>query len=177
MRIPRRKLGGLRKRVERPESVRGNDGPIHMTEHGLALLRGKLAQLKRALPDLIAEAQRTAAYGDRSDNAEYKDAKSTLRRTHGRIFTIEDQMKRVVIIKSGAGASSKVVLGSTVVLETEGGPKRIFRILGPYETNPTMGRISYQSPLGAALMNHITGDTITIQTLSGSKKYRILEIK
>ena len=151
--------------------------PVYLTEEGFKRLREKLARLKRALPEFINEAQRTAAFGDRSDNAEYKDAKSTLRRTHRQILSIENQIKRVVIINSGPNASSTVQLGSTIVLEQDDGTRKTFQILGSHETNPDKGRISYKSPLGAALMNHAQGDIVTIQTKSGSQKYRILEIR
>lgn len=162
--------------------------PVYLTEEGLRRLKEKLARLKRVLPDFIAEAQRTAEYGDRSDNAEYKEAKSILRRTHRQILSINDQIKRVVIIKSGTNASGTVQLGSIVVLEAEDGTQSTFLILGSRETNPAKGRISNQSPLGAALINHSKGDIVTIHLpppMSGgrlgaegdSRKYRIIEIR
>jgi len=152
------------------------DESIHLTEEGLAHLKEKLARLKRALPNLVAETQRTAAFGDRSDNAEYKLAKSSLRRANWQILSIEDQLKRVTPITAGPDASGRVRIGSMVVLETDGA-ERTFRILGSHETDPARGRISYQSPLGAALMGRAKGDTVTIQTASGSRIYRILEIR
>ena len=150
--------------------------PFHITEEGPNRLREKFARLKRALPDRIEEARRTAAYGDRSENDEYKTAKAALRRTNWQILSIEDQIKRAVIIKSGPGASGTIQIGSTVVLGVSGA-KKIFQILGPHETDPAKGRISYQSPLGAALLNHGKGDTIVIQIGGGSRTYRILEIR
>src|SRR3990172_3718840 len=143
-----------------------DDSPIHLTEEGLARMREELARLKRALPERIAEAQRTAAFGDRSDNAEYKDAKGTLRRTNYRIFELEDQLKRVVIIVTGVNSQGTVQLGSTVVLETNDGQKT-YEIVGPRETDPADGRISHVSPLGAALMNRKKGDSVTIQPRVG----------
>ena len=157
-----------------------DDSPIHLTEEGLARMREELARLKRALPERIAEAQRTAAFGDRSDNAEYKDAKGTLRRTNYRIFELEDQLKRVVIIVTGVNSQGTVQLGSTVVLETNDGQKT-YEIVGPRETDPADGRISHVSPLGAALMNRKKGDSVTIQPRAGGgngpQTYRILEIR
>lgn len=164
------------KKRKSDEFKKRDDGPVYLTEEGFKSLQEKLERLKRALPDFINETQRTAAYGDRSDNAEYKEAKSILRRTHWKILSIQDQIKRVVIIAPGSNVSGAVQLGSTVVLETDGA-RKTFQILGSHEANPAKGRISHQSPLGATLMNHIKGDTITIQTVSGSKKYRILEIQ
>lgn len=167
--ISRRKSDELTKQ-------RGNTGPIHLTKDGFERMKGQLACLKKSMPELISEAQRTAAYGDRSDNAEYKEAKSSLRRAQGRIFNLEDQLKRVVVIEPDKNISGTVQLGSTVVLEV-GGKQKTFQILGPHETDPANGRISYKSPLGAALMNRAKGNTVTIRTESGAKIYRIVEIR
>jgi len=167
MQIPRRKSEELRRKVQ---------GPLHITEEGLNRLREKLERLKGVLPEYIGETQRAAAFGDRSDNAEYKEAKSRLTRTHWQILITEDQIKRAVIISPDKNISNLIQLGSTVVLEING-KQKTFQILGAHETNPTLGRISFQAPLGAALMNRKKGDTVTIKTPSGSKEYTILEIK
>lgn len=161
----------MHKRIFKKE----DDEPIPLTGDGLKHLRERMASLKRALPDLIAEAQRTAAYGDRSDNAEYKEAKSTLRRTQGQIFRIEDQLKRIEVIKRPAHAPNTIQLGSMAVLETEG-KEKTYEILGPHETDPARGRISNKSPLGAALMGRAKGDIVMIETENGSRTYRILAI-
>ncbi|MDP3729765.1 MAG: GreA/GreB family elongation factor [bacterium] len=152
-----------------------DEGPIYLTPEGLEHLHERLIRLKKALPDYIEETRRTAAYGDRSDNAEYKEAKSILRRTHRQILSIEDRIKRVVTIVSDKNKKGVVQLGSTVLLESKG-MQSTFRILGPHETDPAKGRISHQSPLGAALMNHTEGDIVTIQTPHGTKEYRIIKI-
>jgi transcription elongation factor GreA len=153
-----------------------DDGPVYITEEGLEHRRERLARLKSALPDLIAEAGRTAAYGDRSENDEYKEAKSILRRTHRQILSIEDQLKRAITVESGRNAKGIVQLGSTVLLKLNGGARHTFQILGPHETNPGKGRISHQSPLGAMLINHKEGDIVAIQTANGIKEYQIVEI-
>ncbi len=181
--------------MRKADELRKRDhGPVYLTEEGFKQLEEKLARLKLALPGLIEETQRTAAYGDRSENAEYKEAKSTLRRTNWQILSIQDQIKRVAIIALGPNTSHRVELGSTVVLKAEGpesfgdtqdlrysrgtdGTEKIFQILGSRETDPARGRISHQSPLGAALIGHAKGDIVTIQTGSGSRTYHILEIR
>lgn len=148
--------------------------PIPLTPRGIERLHERLIRLKAALPEYIAEAARTAAEGDRSDNDAYKQSKALLRRTHRQIFTIEDQLKRVVPIKQGPDASGTVQLGSTVVLE--GPARKTFEIVGPFETSPARGRISHESPLGAALIGRSQGETVTIKTPKGVQKYRIEEI-
>jgi len=164
------------KKRQSDEMKKRDDGPIHITEEGFRRLQERLDRLKASMPNFINETRRTAAFGDRSDNAEYKDAKSTLRRTQRQILSTENQIKRAVIIASGPSTSGRIQLGSTVVLGINGGQKT-FQILGSHETNPALGRISFNSPLGAALMNHAAGDIVTVQAGSGSKEYKILEIR
>ncbi|MBI5147647.1 MAG: GreA/GreB family elongation factor [Parcubacteria group bacterium] len=167
MQFPRRRSEKLSKR---------DDGPVYLTKDGLGRLEEKLAHFKRILPALIEETQRAAAYGDRSENDEYKEAKSALRRANWQILSIQDQIKRVVVINSGRNASGKVELGSTVLLAIDG-TEKAFEIVGSPETDPSRGRISHGSPLGAALIGHKVGDTATIQTGNGAKTYRIIGIR
>lgn len=148
------------------------EGPLYLTAEGLDRLREELARLRRALPDLAAEAARTAAYGDRSDNAEYKDAKARLRRANFRVLEIEEDLKRVVLIHSGV-AGGVVGLGATVELESDG-VVFVFEIVGPAETNPSRGRISHVSPLGAELIGKKEGASVTLPT---GKTYRIRDVR
>jgi transcription elongation GreA/GreB family factor len=151
--------------------------PIYLTPEGHLRLQHKLARLKRELPAFIEETARTAAYGDRSDNAEYKEAKSTLRRTQRQIWTIEDQLKRVRRIEPGLNAAGTVHLGSAVMLKFPDGTQRILEIVGSFETDPSKGRISHLSPLGAAVIGRTAGETISLHTKNGARKYRILEVR
>lgn len=152
-----------------------DDGPIYITQEALKNLHEKLLRLKKSLPPLISETQRTAAYGDRSDNAEYKEVKSTLRRTHGQILRTANQIKRAVIIKSGPGASGTVDIGSTVKLEAAG-KIREFQILGSHESDPLKGKISNESPLGKILIGKKTGEIVSVQVKNGRQEYKILKI-
>ena len=166
MQIPRRKSEELRRK---------DKGPLYITAEGLTRLREKLLRLKKSLPDLIEETARTAAYGDRSENAEYKDAKANLRRANRQILYTEEEIRQAIVIAPQPNGSGTIELGSTVVLETNHGEK-IFQIVGPHETNPAHGRISHLSPLGVALMHHRKGDVVTLETTRGSSSYRIREI-
>jgi transcription elongation GreA/GreB family factor len=161
---------------------RDEDGkPVYLTPAGIESLQGELARLKKRLPDAAGEAARTAAYGDRSDNAEYKQAKGALRRMHYRIFEIETQLKHAVAIGTTPNTAGTIQLGSTVILEVNGSGapalKKTFQILGPQETDPARGRISHLSPLGAALIGHANGDIVEVKTGNGLQTYRIVEIR
>jgi len=153
-----------------------NNESVHLTPEGIKRLEARLARLKASLPAVIEEAARTAAYGDRSDNAEYKEAKGILRRTHGQIFHIEDQLRRAVAIPAGVGAEGTIQLGSTVKLSTADSEIKTFRIVGPSETDPTRGRISHTSPLGAALIGNRIGDNVSVTTPNGVKIYKIVNV-
>jgi transcription elongation GreA/GreB family factor len=160
----------------KPNESRDSDGePVYLTPEGIEKLQNELARLKARLPVAAEETARTAAYGDRSDNAEYKQAKGTLRRMHYRIFEIETQLKHAVAIKVDAKKAGVIQLGSTVYLEVNGKEKK-FQIVGPDETDPPRGRISYLSPLGAALLKHKKDDVVEIKTAAGVQEYRILKI-
>ncbi|HUC01778.1 MAG TPA: GreA/GreB family elongation factor [Candidatus Paceibacterota bacterium] len=167
MNIPRRRWS------QRPPP---NNDPVYLTPEGVERLRARLERLKASLPAAIDEAARTGAFGDRSDNAEYKEAKSILRRTKGQILNLEDQLKRVVEIPSGADMTGAVRLGTTVRLRATNGAVTTYRIVGPSETDPGHGRISHISPLGAALVGHRVGDPIVVKSPKGTQEYSIIDV-
>ena len=170
-------MGHSKFKMARPRVTERNEEPIYFSAKRIEEMYEKLARLKKSIPDLAGEAARTAAYGDRSDNAEYKQAKGALRFTHREIFRIENDLKRAVAIQPGLNAEGTIHLGSVVTLREENGKDRQFEILGPQETDPGKGRISDQSPLGKALMSHAKGDIVAIETGAGTRRYTILEVK
>lgn len=150
----------MRLPIRRSEKLKTNneDGPFYITEDGLDKLRRKLERIGATdLPQAIADTRTTAEQGDFSENAEYQEAKARMRRLHGQVARLKDQIKRAVVIESSA--SDTVQLGSTVVLE-KNETERTFRIVGSHEADPARGRISHVSPLGAALMGRKVGETV-----------------
>ena len=161
----------------RSEQYRRSDtGSVYLTAEGVRQLHEKLAVLQRGLPALIAEVMRTKENGDLSENFEYQDAKHTLRRTHGNVASIKARIARAIIIKKDAHPSGIVAIGSTVVVETSE-KRTTYEILGSHESDPSHGRISDRSPLGTLLLGHSAGDTVTLTTKTGSRAYRILEVR
>ncbi len=150
-------------------------GPLHMTEDGLRRLKETLVDLeKKQLPQAQEDTRRTGEFGDFSENAEYQEAKGRMRSLHTRILSLKDKIKRAVVIKKTKG--DRVALGSTVILEING-QQKTYQIVGPHETNPTHGRISHISPLGAALIGHAVGDRISVRTANGEVFYQIIAIQ
>jgi transcription elongation factor GreA len=154
----------------------GDGTPLHLTAEGLKQLKEKRDRITRNMPALIEETQRTAAYGDRSDNAEYKAAKGALRHANIQLMTIEEQLTRAVVIPEGKNATGVVRLGSTVTVESENGTRNTFQILGSHETNPGAGKISNQSPLGAAFIGKRVGDVVNVKLASGMQEYKVVKV-
>ena len=148
---------------------------VYLTPEGIERLHEKLIRLKKSIVDLAAEAKRTADFGDRSENFEYKQAKGALRGAHRKIALIEDQLKRAVPIKPNT--TGIIQLGSTVTLELSDGTQKSFSIVGPMETDPAKNRISHESPLGSALLKHKKGDSVTIQAGQANRTYRIIDVQ
>lgn len=166
MRLPIRKSERLK--------IHKDDGPLHLTVAGLQKLKNELTDIKsKQLPQAIEDVKRTAEFGDFSENAEYQEAKSRMRRLHEHVMRLEDQIKRAVLIKKSQ--SQTVQLGSNVVVEIEN-QKKTLEIVGPHEANPLRGRISNISPLGSVLIGKSLGDAVTVTTQHGEKIYTICKI-
>lgn len=150
MQVPKRKPGIYTNQESDP----------HLTSAKLDELKRELQRLKTiSRPQAIAETKRLAEMGDFSENAEYQIAKGRLRGINNRIDELIDQIDRAVVIVADT-ASGVIAIGHTVTVEIDG-VKKSFHILGPTESNPQAGIISYQSPLGAALVGKRVGDTFS----------------
>ncbi len=144
-----------------------------ITNEGRQELEAELDELKGrrgAIADKIAEAR---DYGDLSENAEYDAAREEQGLVESRIAEIEDILLNAELIKSTK--SSHVGLGSKVELKT-GSKTVVYNVVGPVEADPLEGKISNESPIGAALMGKKVGDKATITTPKGEITYEIVAI-
>jgi transcription elongation factor GreA len=149
MRVPTRR-SELLKKVDEPDRF--------VTQDALQNMKRTLERLvKIERPKQLLEVQRLAEMGDRSENFGYHVAKSTLRSMDGRIENLKDRITNATVIEEGS-TDGKVHVGSTVSLLLNGSPLTV-TILGSLETAPGEGRISRSSPLGAALLGHVVGDS------------------
>lgn len=144
-----------------------------LTEKGRKELETELEELKSRrgeIADKIAEAR---DYGDLSENAEYDSAREEQGLVETRIAEIEDILMNAEDIK--ATKSSSIHLGTTVELNT-GSKKVTYTVVGSVEANPGEGKISDESPIGAALMGKKEGESATISTPKGDITYRIVAL-
>ncbi|HWB34276.1 MAG TPA: transcription elongation factor GreA [Candidatus Paceibacterota bacterium] len=151
------------------------------------LSQEKFEELTRELETLrttrrkeIAEQLEYArSLGDLSENAEYQEAREMQAAVEERIGKLESMLKNAKIVE---GAKSDTVgMGSVVVVQPTGkdadGEKRTYTIVGAEETNMFEGKISYHSPLGAALMGKKKGDEFSFHTPKGTQKFKILKVE
>ncbi len=151
----------------------------HMVTYaGLAKLEQELDHLKTVKRKEVAEKIKVArGYGDLSENSEYDEAKNEQGIVESRIAELEAMLKNVHIIDEDELTTEHVMVGCHVKLRDEDGEVEEYDIIGSTEADPTGGKISDESPVGAALMNHGVGDVVEVNLPSGASiRFEILEI-
>ena len=149
----------------------------YLTAEGADRLRTELVELKG--PARIALAARLRAaiqLGDLSENADYIQAKEDQGFLEGRIQELEEILRNVQIIDEDTQNRSVVDIGARVTVQEASYPPDVYMVVGPKEADPRNGRISYESPIGSALINHQEGDEVKISTPGGSVTLKILKI-
>ena len=149
-----------------------------LTYEGLKKYEEELTDLKvnkrKEIADKIKEAREQ---GDLSENAEYDAAKDEQRDIEARIEELENLLKYAEVYVDEEATTDSVGIGSNVkVLDLEFDEVLDFKIVGSTEANSLEGKISNESPVGAALLRKKAGDLITVDTQMGPIQYRILGI-
>lgn len=148
---------------------------FHVTADKLKKMKAELKNLiDFEQPAAAKEVQRTAAFGDFSENAEYKEAKSRLRKILSRIDSLRKKIAHAVVIQVDKSLGV-VQLGSRVVVEYDNQTK-IFYIVGSSEVKLDVGRISHSSPVGRSLLGKKVGDLVEMTSPSGKKVFLIKQI-
>lgn len=150
---------------------------IILTPDGLAKLEQELEELKTVKRKELASRIKTAiSYGDLKENSEYHSAKDEQSFMETRILTIEKMLKRARVVDKVD--TSSVNVGSVVVLlDVEFAEKIEYKIVGPSEAEVLENKISYESPLGSALMRKSVGSIVVVNAPVGEIKYELLEIR
>jgi transcription elongation factor GreA len=150
----------------------------YMTAEGQQRLQAELADLKgpRRL-EISARLRAAIQMGDLSENADYIQAKEEQGFLEGRIQELENALRNVVIIDEKPRQRDSVEIGARVTIQEEDFPSETYHLVGPKEANPGQGKISYESPIGRALMNHRTGDLVTVETPVGAINLKVLKIE
>jgi len=151
---------------------------IYLTQDGIEKLKNELNLLKGEAREQIAERLRAAIQmGDLSENADYTSAKEEQAFIEGRIQELEITLKKAVVIEPSGGDTDTIQIGSQVTVREEGYEEETFHIIGSKEADPENGKISYESPIGRALLNHRVGDIVRVETPGGDIIFKIIDIK
>ena len=149
-----------------------------MTPRGYNLLRREVQSLKAMRPELAKAIEVARGHGDLSENADYDAAKERSGMIEAKIRDIETRLSHAdVIDPRKITMHSRVVFGlSARVTDLDSDEERIIHIVGSEESDVNKGLISYESPLGKALIGKEVGDDVQVQLPGGSREYEILEI-
>lgn len=142
---------------------------VILTREGKEELEKRLEYLKLEKRAEITERIKTAReFGDLSENAEYDAAKNEQAMIEGEILEIEEKLKYAVIISDAAAKKGHVSLGSKVdFTDDETGEEYTYEIVGTTEADVEAGRISNESPIGNALLEHKAGDRVRVAVPAG----------
>jgi transcription elongation factor GreA len=148
-----------------------------MLAEGFEKLAADLKRLRDERPVIVQAIEEARAHGDLSENAEYHAAKERQGQVEATINDIEDKIGRAQIIDPLSLSGSKIVFGATVTLLDEDDKPLRYQLVGETEADAKAGRISYNSPLGRALISRQVEDEIEVTVPSGDKFYVVEKIE
>ena len=147
----------------------------YFTKERLDKLKNELQDLKTTKAKEIAKRlKKAASFGDISDNAEYDEAKEAQTFLISKIAELDNLIKNAEVIEKEK-KSGRVQISSRVVISSNN-KEETFQIVGAEEADPLKGMISYQSPLGKALLNKSTGSKAEFEAPNGKIIYKIIKI-
>lgn len=156
----------------------GNKNTVYLTQEGLDELKAELDNLINVRrPENIQAIKEARSLGDLSENAEYDAARNEQAQIEARIKQLEKMLENVSIISETS--KDKVEIGSTVVIKyvDDDDEEDEYKIVGSQEADPFESKISNESPIAKALLEHKVGDVVTVESPNGSYEIEIVEIK
>lgn len=146
----------------------------YLTKEGLEKLRAELTELEtEGRKKMARELKHAISFGDLRENAAYDTAKNNQAFMEARIAELKELTRNAEIVKKAS--SDKIELGSTVTVRMASGEKK-FRIVDPGEADPMIGKLSYKSPMGEALLGETKGKKVIVQLPVGEKELEIIAI-
>ncbi|WP_296679886.1 transcription elongation factor GreA [Novosphingobium sp.] len=150
---------------------------LPMLAEGYERLIAELKAFREERPKIVDAIEEARAHGDLSENAEYHAAKERQGQVEMSIADLEDKVSRAQLIDPTTLSGDRIIFGATVsLLDDDDKPAR-YQIVGPYEADAKIGRISYNSPLGKALIGRRVDDEIEVTVPSGDRFYVVQKIE
>jgi transcription elongation factor GreA len=149
-----------------------------LTPEGYKTLQEELEYLRTVKRQEMAQRLHEAMEGgELIENAEYEAAKNEQAFVEGRIQELEILLASARIIDEHGRDPTLVQVGDTVTIQEEGGQPETYTIVGAAEANPREGKISNESPIGKAILNHHVGEEVVVEAPAGAYKVRILKVE
>lgn len=148
---------------------------FHLTQAGIDELQAEKATLLKKRVETAEAIKIARELGDLAENAEYQSARQEQDRTDSRIDEIEYILANVEVIK--AKKSKQITLGSTATLQDPMGKELVVQIVGTIEADPTVQKISDESPIGKALLGKKEGDDVEIVKPAETVVYKVISIR
>jgi len=154
------------------------DRPNYITPAGYRALREEYEALFGVeRPKLVETISWAAGNGDRSENGDYIYGRKRLREIDRRIGFLSRRMKAAKVIDPASHEErSRVLFGATVTLADEDDEERVITLVGEDEADAGAGRVSWNSPIAAAIRGAAVGDVRRVRLPSGEVEYEILTI-
>ncbi len=156
------------------------DEKNYITPQGHAVLEAEFnALLKVERPALVKVVSWAAGNGDRSENGDYIYGKRRLRQIDGRLRFLMQRMDLAVIVDPATQQGlEKVFFGAWVTLfSLKDDFEYTYRIVGKDELEPSLGYISWVSPLARAMLGKQIGDIIKVTAPAGEEEYEIIDVQ
>lgn len=156
------------------------DEKNYITPEGHAAIEAEFQQLlKVERPEVVRVVSWAAGNGDRSENGDYIYGKRRLRQIDSRLRFLMQRMDSAVIVDPASQQGlEKVFFGAWVTLfSLKNDTDHTYRIVGKDELEPSLGYISWVSPLARALLGKQTGDVVKVTTPAGEEEYEIIDVQ
>jgi len=153
---------------------------VILTPQGLEELKAKIEHLSGARRREVAERIKEAReFGDISENSEYDDAKNEQAMLEKQIAELEEKLRSASVIDQKSVSTEAVSVGTTVHVKDQKTDKSVkYRIVGSAEANPSENKLSYESPVGKALIGKKRGEIVSVPVPRGpARKLKITKIE
>jgi transcription elongation factor GreA len=145
-----------------------------ITPEGLDELRAELERLEGPARAEMAERIKAAReLGDLKENADYHIAKEDQAHLETRIKRLRTRLRDAVVVEVDESADTFAFGRTAEVLDVASGKTHSWTLVGPTEADVSSGRISAESPVGAALRDRAVGEDVEVETPGGQKTYRV----
>jgi transcription elongation factor GreA len=161
------------------KAARTSASTIEMSTVQRESLEAELEALKAQRPKILADLKRAMEDKDFRENAPLDAARAQQGYVEGRIREIETMLDRAVeVADEGPKAPDAIHIGSTAILRNLASEKEVsYTLVRPGEVNPAEGRISFESPVGKALLQRRPGDEVEVAAPSGTLRFRIERVE